>query len=802
MKLGRYEVGMPVYRLISQVTYQSVRMPTVFERMVLRLVARYRDIPDVATLPLGKLFEERLGIQDALALVNACIRNLQALEVLDWPQSQEPLALPVGSFWLTSTGQDFQRRDRLPVNPRTTEVQHDYFPLEGTVLPVQEKNRPLQRLSERPVPLHLGEDVLRPAGNLAATLVTKGLPGEKYDWKSPTTEIREVHSQVVNVFWETHILELSCDEAGVLSVSAPASPRLRQWLANANREVVWEHLLSPVFTRVDAAGAVSLKGLSAGKATKVLPAGVVARIAEPADKEPASMLRIVPASAGPIPAFPGPMLLLQPDADIVRLADVSGALRVMAPEPDSMPDGFAGLSLSRQTSQPAVDVSGLLPMFWAGQPRECMVRLTLGSDKSREVWEMVSSALEQSFARQPDPVLKVLPVLWQPPARMIEVLGQSLAGKQFGDVMTSAGGLGDALKTVAAATRQAWEPVWHDCLERQLTDALEKLPSDQHPQGLMPWLDGVRKLLPPMAAAKLQSGLLAHAAQLESMKDLADVRARLVSSVRVPDTLIADSIFQAGVRQVLSGATTHAADIPEAGVALTQLGEAAAAVRRDIGEPALAAATEGRFEWRGISSRSLDSVRRWRDVRKTLEAFRPRAALTRIDAYAVIDQGVETWSRLVHERLAPACAPSQRLVVIDTSALMARPDLLQHMPSRDLPVLPRKVLEELDSLKQGGEDDDRAKAARQAVRSIEARKDLRFESADPGLLPAEWEHSADNLILSVALRLRLSDVLLLSADKNLRNKAKAEQINAQGVEEYSGGRPATKSKPKNHPRRK
>ncbi len=63
---------------------------------------------------------------------------------------------------------------------------------------------------------------------------------------------------------------------------------------------------------------------------------------------------------------------------------------------------------------------------------------------------------------------------------------------------------------------------------------------------------------------------------------------------------------------------------------------------------------------------------------------------------------------------------------------------------------------------------------------------MRFEPEALELLPPEWDASPDNRILSVAKRLLLSRVLLVTDDRNLRNKATAEGIEAASAEQYVG----------------
>ena len=151
------------------------------------------------------------------------------------------------------------------------------------------------------------------------------------------------------------------------------------------------------------------------------------------------------------------------------------------------------------------------------------------------------------------------------------------------------------------------------------------------------------------------------------------------------------------------------------------------------------------------------------------------------------------WRDLACKQLAPPTETDHRLIVLDTSALMFAPELVTRMRSRDMPVIPRRVLEELDGLKESS-DDQKAQAARAAIRAIEsAGGRVRFESEALDLLPPDWDRSSDNRILSVAMYLRLSAVLLVTGDINFRNKARAEDISAQTPDEYQGKNQSNKA---------
>jgi len=209
-------------------------------------------------------------------------------------------------------------------------------------------------------------------------------------------------------------------------------------------------------------------------------------------------------------------------------------------------------------------------------------------------------------------------------------------------------------------------------------------------------------------------------------------------------------------------------------------------VLRDIGMSSLEGSANGTLNLKYVKASALDSALIWIGAYEGLENRLKALAVPPSERAINFHKFVVAWRELACKLLAPPTETDHRLIVLDTSALMVAPELVTRMRSRDMPVIPRRVLEELDGLKESS-DDQKAQAARAAIRSIEsAGSRVRFESEALDLLPPDWDHSSDNKILSVAMYLRLSAVLLVTGDINFRNKARAEDISAQTPDEYQG----------------
>ena len=131
-----------------------------------------------------------------------------------------------------------------------------------------------------------------------------------------------------------------------------------------------------------------------------------------------------------------------------------------------------------------------------------------------------------------------------------------------------------------------------------------------------------------------------------------------------------------------------------------------------------------------------------------------------------------------------------RVCIVDTCALMNDPELpALFSDGMSMLIVPQVVLRELDGLKQSA-DEEKALAARRAIRSIESYSRADWfnlsEEGHPELLSPDLgdPQSSDNLILSVACRYIAKQPVLLTDDTNLRNKAASMHIDAIGGQSF------------------
>lgn len=129
---------------------------------------------------------------------------------------------------------------------------------------------------------------------------------------------------------------------------------------------------------------------------------------------------------------------------------------------------------------------------------------------------------------------------------------------------------------------------------------------------------------------------------------------------------------------------------------------------------------------------------------------------------------------------------SNQTFVIDTNVFIEDSDILERINPRDLIVLPAKVLDELDKLKTSKDSELKGKAelALRKIKNAGKNRKIRYEIGAVELLPVDFNaKNADNIILSLAIKYRNQNAVLLTSDNGLISKAKALRVNVKSLKE-------------------
>lgn len=124
---------------------------------------------------------------------------------------------------------------------------------------------------------------------------------------------------------------------------------------------------------------------------------------------------------------------------------------------------------------------------------------------------------------------------------------------------------------------------------------------------------------------------------------------------------------------------------------------------------------------------------------------------------------------------------------IDTNVFVDCPDIISRIDKNYQVILSAKVIDELDYLKISLSDEQKKnvqKALKQINESIDKRG-IKMNIADLTLLPNDFnKKSPDNLILSVALKYKDENPIMMTSDNGLQIKAKGLDITTITLREF------------------
>lgn len=131
----------------------------------------------------------------------------------------------------------------------------------------------------------------------------------------------------------------------------------------------------------------------------------------------------------------------------------------------------------------------------------------------------------------------------------------------------------------------------------------------------------------------------------------------------------------------------------------------------------------------------------------------------------------------------------ENFYIIDTNVFVDYPDIISKINKEYPVILSAKVIDELDNLKSKLDNEGR-RNVQKALKSINGfldTRDLRMEISDISLLPVDFnKRSPDNQILTVALKFKSENPILLTSDNGLQIKAKGLKLTTITLREFLG----------------
>lgn len=124
--------------------------------------------------------------------------------------------------------------------------------------------------------------------------------------------------------------------------------------------------------------------------------------------------------------------------------------------------------------------------------------------------------------------------------------------------------------------------------------------------------------------------------------------------------------------------------------------------------------------------------------------------------------------------------------IIDTNVFVNYPEILSKIDVKYPIVLSAKVVDELDKMKIKL-DEQGKKNAEKALRLLnqDNRHNIIFQSAEVSLLPPDFDkRSPDNMILSVAMKFKDENPIVLTSDNGLQLKCKTQGITTITLKDF------------------
>ena len=118
----------------------------------------------------------------------------------------------------------------------------------------------------------------------------------------------------------------------------------------------------------------------------------------------------------------------------------------------------------------------------------------------------------------------------------------------------------------------------------------------------------------------------------------------------------------------------------------------------------------------------------------------------------------------------------ENIYIIDTNVFVDQPDIISKIDKQYQVVLSAKVIDELDKLKVTLPTEQQKQNVQKAIKQINDsfdKRNIKMDTADLSLLPSDFDKkSPDNFILSVALKYKDENPIMLTSDNGLQLKSK------------------------------
>lgn len=768
MKIGSIQVGVPIYRIRSTVEHSIVRMPTVFERMIMRLSRRGGEIPEVGRTSFREAFEEHLGVTGIPRLLETSVAGLLRMNVLTATTHSggSVLDLPISALRLTPAGNDFYNRNTLPSHPTRDAAEHYYLPWLNSL----ESGRPSRVLSDAP-PHSFDAESLRPRDPSA--LVRSALEEQRPRFLKQESRVVSVDAGVDETNWSLIDLDLHLAPEGYLDLRVPRSKPVQDWLARLEPSVLQRAFLDHVMRR-SRKGGPRLSPEALRDATQV-------QLIERNDVESRSPLITMTET--------GLTLRLRTNPGTPQwVEDIHGGRVLEVHAPAGRHDQLDELRFSDGVPS-GCRLGGELEMTWGDQVIYTDASIEARAAIAAHVWDSVGAGLDVELSGSLDPNIAVLPLLWGS-ARPIEALASRFGGLQLSNLLELTGAFARAAKELAPSTIQGFSAQLAQVVVSGInaTASTDLIDAERAQRWFRRFEDA---LAPGTSTTAIRAALLSHTRRPASVHEIKAVFDLARGSRFIPHHLVTSDVVSLLLTGILDEPDLEM--VMEGREALRPLVSfRLALIELDTAlgrHNAVLGGTGGRVTAVRSVGQALRAGERW--LKAVDDTELARAAGGELPArVAAFQCEVRNWVSAARNNLAPELPPGHEALVFDSNSLLDYPDSIQRLDPTQTAVIPNRVLRELDGLKRSSDEGTahKARAANRTIDEVRGREHVRFEQARTALIPKDLggDESADNQILSVAIAFSASPVTLVTNDKNLRIKAQAAGVESRPWPQIQG----------------
>ncbi|WP_318515283.1 PIN domain-containing protein [Photobacterium leiognathi] len=236
--LQNHKIAVPVYETNSQISYQTIRKPTVFEKSLLQLLVKYRN--DLGNQSIDQITQELKTSSVFFIEGLRYLMDFNAVEIMHGLSLDKGGTLTLNSFDVTPSGKKFLADNALPSSNKNTSETHYYHPV-------------LRKLvNKNGLRKDVNDDIasINPRSLDVTLAVVEGIVEERIrgEWQSkPNIRIERVKPRLSETSWDIKTISLDIDTNGNVNVTSSEKPFL-SWLNAADKEFLWSQIVQGCFS--------------------------------------------------------------------------------------------------------------------------------------------------------------------------------------------------------------------------------------------------------------------------------------------------------------------------------------------------------------------------------------------------------------------------------------------------------------------------------------------------------------------------------------------------------------------------